>query len=397
MFKSWEDEAKKVFGDIDFLYNENIVNDTKNAAKQNNCKLCNITRIDENSDSTSDDLVIGFLFNRFYVNVLTFVRTLRSSNGKCGILFFCDRDYIEHINPRELEELTNCGVRWLVAPKIDTNLIKEPNLIRRLIEFLFLKQYKDHFNRILILDVADSIFQKDPFSKNLPKNKLVFSIEKVQFMNHDWAMNRMKKTDYRNFDQHFWEFKFIINGGLIYGPIKDVYNFYVQMMRPSLVFQPFCCDQSIMAMTYYYGLYTNVFIDYKSTNFISAAYSAFEEMPRKDTYIHEIQSKNAPAVIHQYDRICQVSRYLKDYCPAIGSFQTLPYGRENYFMQLCGNNFSRNNPPIFRPPNLPVFYISIAIITSTTTIVLLCMFQLIQSVFMKRLNKKIFHSVQIPN
>lgn len=393
-FKSWEEEVKRYFGDLYFLRNNSIVDTLINHTNFDNCKLCNISS-QKVTDSSKKDLIIGFLFNNLFSNVLTFVRTLRSTNSKCSILFFCDKDYQNEINQRELQEINNCGVTWCVLDTINTTLVRDPRVLRRLLEFFFLRRFNSFFNRVLIVDVADTMFQKDPFTNSLPSDKLTLSIERVQFGAHDWMMQRNNDTDPFRFNYDFWYFKYIINSGLIYGPSNIVYDLYSQMMRPSIFLNPKCDDQSLLDMTYYYGYFTYVHIDFPGIYFSSAAYSVFEEKRREDNFIYELNRKDAPHVIHQYDRICQVTKHLEETCTRLGDWQTEPYGRDNYYMQFCGNNYSTNDAGVLMPTNmLRNSIIIIVVLVSIELSILYCFARFYNALCMKRVNKRVFHAVQ---
>ncbi|EAY03484.1 hypothetical protein TVAG_450570 [Trichomonas vaginalis G3] len=226
------------------------------------------------------------------------MRNLRSTGCNCGVLIFISQGYLNFFTNETLQELKNCGANFLTLNSYEG--VDDDRTLRNLVVLSFLDQYRFFFNRIFINDIFDTLFQGDPFDENLPKDKVSVSIERVTFSHHRWAIEKQLNTD-DNFTEDFYGDKFLLNSGIIMGPSQKVY------------------EQSILNYVYYRGLFNDFYVDFDAHFYSSICYSIFEQKPRKDGKMYELNGQYAPALIHQFDRICPMIVYDKNVCPALNT------------------------------------------------------------------------------
>lgn len=335
--------ATQVFGDLYFLDDSSYINPIFHR-KKTTCNLCPTQTNSTMSDSTDRDLAMGVLYGDHTYNVLTWVRNLRSVGCKATIVFFVTKEYMKVLTQLEIENLYNCGVFMFFFTQFDPNKIRELRYAKNLIYPLFLNSYGQFFDRVLINDIYDSIFQKDPFLKTLNRNEIAVSIERVRIKYHDWFQQRLRSMD-PQYSIEFYGSKFIINSGFFIGGSKTMLSLFSNITDPQYMLKYDSNDQAILNMLYYRNIFPNLKVDLEGENYLSACYSVFEENPDQDGFMHEIGYPHKLSVIHQYDRICHLVQQISRVCPSLGQDHHYPSGRPNYIMQKCGSKTSVNNPP----------------------------------------------------
>ena len=334
--------TKDIFGEKENFYSYETIFQVLNSSFKN-CKLCDFPQ--SFSLSSPEDLAIAVLYGRNIYNIINWVRTLRSTGCQCKIIFFHELSYLLNFNKEELNSLNECGVVWcnLGVDILDKYKV-HPTTTRFLVIQNFLEAYGNYFRSIMINDVFDSLFQKDPFIPKLYRDKIVFSIERVQFGNHDWNMDWVKAID-PNWSNEFWRKKYVINNGFEIGNPNLILQLLYAANKPEYFSKPGSTDQAVVNYLYYRGLFTDLNIDFNGTYYISACYSIFNLTPDDKGFMHEVSyNQTTLALIHQFDRICSVAENLARICKPLGEWHRYPSGRPDYYMQQCNSLFSINNP-----------------------------------------------------
>lgn len=303
-----------------------LINKLRDEKSLKNCKLCLNPKRHDLKKSTNADLALTFGFGDQIHYFLTWMRSLRNTGCNCGVLIFVSPGYLKFFTNETLKELQNCGANFLTLNSFEG---ADERTLRNLVILSFLDQYGSFFNRIFINDIFDTLFQGDPFDEHLPKDKVTVSIERVTFKHHGWAIEKQNYTD-DNFTGDFYSNKLLLNGGIFMGPSFKVYELYLTMFNPKIFFRENVNDQSILNYVYYRGLYTDINVDFDAHYYSSACYSIFEQHPRKDGKMYELNGKYAPVVIHQFDRICPLMIYDRDVCPALKTLN-LTYLHKKWF------------------------------------------------------------------
>jgi hypothetical protein len=290
------------------------------------CSLCNL-KGSTNSNSCKRDLVLSIHYGSRTINLLTFVRSLRSVKSKCTIVILHSKEMIESIQknyPSILQELIKCGTILLNFGNISTYHNIRSTTSRQAVTGYFIKYFEDFFDRVIVADSFDTFFQMDPFRPEFEADKVRLTVENdnlaLNTINSGW----MRDVD-EDFDLTFYWNKKIICSGLIYGGMKpmsrlmDVFidvDLWLNLSRHNN-------DQPIMNLLYYRlnAFDSNVLLDENVTNMVSAASWVFKEFPDKDGLMRLADSRYPPpTAIHQYNRICPVIRFVEYVCPVLGSW-----------------------------------------------------------------------------
>ena len=332
-----------IFGNNENFYNYETIVQLMNTTQQN-CSLCLFPAL-KPSLSSEDDVAISVLYGKRIFNIVNWVRSLRSTGCKCKILFFHEPSYISNFNHQELDTINECGVTWCnIGVDISQNYDIHPTTTRFLIIQNFLEAFGNYFRYVMINDVFDTIFQKDPFIPQLFKNnKVVFSIERVQFGNHEYNMKWVKAID-PNWTDSFWRKKYVINNGFEIGNAECVLRLLFELNKAHYFLSNGTTDQAVLNYIYYRDIFTDLWIDFGGDYYISACYSIYNLESDNLGFMHEVSFNNiTQAVIHQYDRICSIGRNLLKVCPRLGIWHRYPSGRRDYRMQPCDSLTSINN------------------------------------------------------
>lgn len=140
------------------------------------CVPCNFPIRNKRSNSQRNDVVLTSAFSKTY-NVVPFTRSLRTTGSKASILIFVDVISEYKINHGETGKfLRSCGVTCVLIGLISQSRHKLLTL-RNSVIYDFLKLRQNFLYRGLILDLYDTIFQGDPFHKDLNESEIGITIE----------------------------------------------------------------------------------------------------------------------------------------------------------------------------------------------------------------------------
>ena len=340
----YEEKAKQICGDVEFFKNGHLAEIAKaNAKKLSNCDYCNVVRHYSGSNSTENDVAFAYLMGNTSHNILNWVRTLRSAQCHCSIIFLVTQKLYDLHHESVWRDLSNCGVTIQVVPYHSDNIFNDVRMCRKIIEYVFAEYCSMYFDRMMFSDIYDSIFQKDPFIKNAPQDKISMSIERVTFANHDWEkyfMSAYFSSEFANLLANAK--KFLINGGFVIGKGYLMAEFYHTVISLPKFFHKMSRDQSYFNFAVYGKVFTKIWIDFNATYYASACYSIYEQRPRSDGYIYDWDTKTAPALIHQMDRICPIVQLIYKTCPTHNKNYDSNY-RQAYIMQPCDSLANRND------------------------------------------------------
>ena len=339
-----EEKAKSICGDIEFLKNSRLAQIAKeNARNFSKCDYCEKIRTDPGSNSTENDAAFAYLMGNKTLNILNWVRTLRSSSCRCSIIFIVTQQIYETHHKSVWGDLQNCGVTIHIVPYNNMAFFSDIRMCRKVIEYVFAAFLAPYFDRIMFSDVFDTIFQKDPFQRDVPRDKVALSIERVTYQHQIWERIFMQETFSYDFGQKLFNYnKFVINSGFTLGKPELIERFYYLMVTSGRFFQPKVLDQTFFNYIIYTKQFTQIWVDFNATYYASACYSVYELEPRADSYMYDWDTKTAPAVIHQMDRICPLTNHIYKTCPAHNKYYNSEY-RKSYEHQRCNALFNPND------------------------------------------------------
>lgn len=282
------------------------------------CQLCNFSTLKEFSDSTNRDLVISAFFGKT-VNMVAFVRTLRSTGCKATIVLLIDHLALTDFSENHFRQLHSCGVILH-----DIGIFYENK--RRyfpgfamipIIEYVF--KMNQFYNRVLYCDSFDIVFQRDPFSSNLPPDRIQFATERSLYQD---TLYNQKWYNELPFPKIFPTNSFVINSGQIYGESRlvskyfDLFlNYYHFKQLTGLLVH----DQAYMNFLVYNNHLTNISLKYD----IDREYGIFSTTLYVASFhgavifgnIQDNSDTIQAAVIHQFDRNSTLRNLVLASCP----------------------------------------------------------------------------------
>ena len=151
------------------------------------CKFCNFTvRNKEFADSKENDLLLAGAVGE-PKNIPSFIRSLRTTGSKCSCVLLIDDDMV--IDPITLQTADECGMQIIRCGKyVDYPYGYASNGFIYFFIKAFLEQNVHKFDRVIIVDLYDTVFQGDPFNVQVQKT-CINAIDE----NHDLLHNRINR------------------------------------------------------------------------------------------------------------------------------------------------------------------------------------------------------------
>jgi len=236
-----------------------------------------------------------------------FFKSLRRYNKDCKVVIICEKnnifeDLIIFSNEMNFEIYSNFTPKYnmmFYRFEIYNNYLKEENLI---------------FDKVLLSDINDVIFQEDPFSINFTE-ELYCALEKnilsdntnSSKMNMSWIneCKHFSKSDYKN--------KYVICAGTILGNYNGIIkylDFYKNIQKNKIV-----NDQGLLNVYVYNYLSSKKCLKYKESKILTLDNIKFETLNidsnnniinnkgEKYSIIHQINRCNLPFILNMINKI----------------------------------------------------------------------------------------------
>ena len=284
------------------------------------------------SNSTPRDLIIS-LISGAYVNFMTYIRTLRSTGCKATVVVLIDDICFQRLSASEKRVLDECSVNLIKYGRITPLFKKYIYETRLILMYGIILKYRKQFDRVMITDIFDTIFQSDPFIPGFNNYTMCFTTEGY-FNNNDPTTNTkwIKVADPNYYkDVHFYDDKIVINGGLFFGSMDGMLLFFKLFLSLD-VFDNFTVktvDQGYMNYLYHRGIFMknglNLTLTFPGDYIVSARGHKFNYKPNVDGLQLLLLSSNPPAVIHQFNRGPSVLKSVKRTCPSFGAGDQFPF------------------------------------------------------------------------
>ena len=138
----------------------------------NTCKHCNFTVRNTGANSCERDVIFGCQFGSAQ-NIIPLLRTLRTTGSKCKFVIVFDKAAQEQITPETRQYAYECGCQFI---DLKCNVSRKDYFA-----FQYVRYYMLHFlefncnypfNRIISLDLHDTVFQGDPFNEQVVVDSL---------------------------------------------------------------------------------------------------------------------------------------------------------------------------------------------------------------------------------
>jgi hypothetical protein len=267
-------------------------------------------------------------------NTVTFVRTLRSTGCKAAIIVFCDYMALRTFTADHLRFHDDCGVVFVdfgVVPNGRANITVQA---RHLLYYDFLTEYRSTFDRVIIADMYDTLFQQDPFTTDFGYHTMGVTSEAVT-LNADPTINtawlKIADPDYAA-DPKFYDDKIALSSGLLFGSTEAMLMFYNVFLGHKFydTFPPTSTDQGHLNFLYHKGVFAKSGLKIRVTQpgdyIVSARGAVFRQTTNWHGMFQVVGYSSSPAVIHQYSRICPIMARVKKFCPAL-RYDRSPYAR----------------------------------------------------------------------
>jgi hypothetical protein len=300
------------------------------------CPLC-LFKVDNDGDipnSSERDVILVLAVGQLR-NVHLFVRTLRTTACRARCVLFVDQKATSGHGQDYFATLYNCGVQLVdLGPGPVAQL--GTDFLRQIVYYRFLTINHFCLDRVLVADLFDTIFQKDPFIEAFQSDRVYYSNEgyaiKADYYNRKWmrrlfpwigvlfgVQNITSAMRLRVFEQT------IVNSGLIGGGVKPFLrhaNFMVKMGN-NMTWRPYCLDQPFLNAGLGLGLMQFPYqIDSLNSTFLGTVgiLLAQESNAMTGRGIGSFaRNGRIPNVLHQFDRSALMKNSIRDSCPEISS------------------------------------------------------------------------------
>lgn len=292
------------------------------ASKYNSeCLLCKFKPNNINASSTENDLILTIAFNSFEGSV-AFVKTLRTTGSKANFVILSDSNTLSKIDRNIIVSLQNCGTHIVDIGTAGFFNVLQMQSMRYSCMKAFLTKFQNHFKRVILVDLYDTIFQGDPFTTDIDWSKLHLSSEDIpigtNYLNKQW-IDAIPNIDHEKFYD-----KMILNCGVIYGPPHLIIKCLEILLKQfsSRLFEQNQMDQGFFNKIVYNGELSAADIDYEINGLSSHMPSvALKLYMFNETTLGNIRHPSASSphtLVHQIDRNSQMVEDVINKCPNDG-------------------------------------------------------------------------------
>lgn len=297
--------------------------------------MCNFTpkKRKSISNSSKKDAVISFGSNKLY-NLFPLIRSLRTTGSRCRFILLTTSQSLTIYPSTYYKSANLCGVEFINISSISYS--KKATCVLRYLHLKdFLIKNNLEIERVIFIDLYDTIFQNDPFTTDFG-DSIYFCDEgviiKENGYNKGWVNEVLKK--WKNYginitinDDLKNEIlsKNILNSGIIAGKTKYIIEFAdaISMAIRVKTFRFKIIDQGFMNVLVYSG-YFNGRLNYTILPLNNSLFDSIALIGQKideDTeklVFGNISINGAfPAIIHQHDRSKKIISLVESVCPNI--------------------------------------------------------------------------------
>ena len=128
-----------------------------------NCSSCNMQKDTKYANSVYNDVIIASGFTLCY-HACLFVRTLRGTGSKAQVVILLDDESFNKLDPVSKEELAKCGAQLVNCGTFEFINKRSRFTLKFVLTHLFIKKNRKLMNRVILVDLFDTVFQSDPFN-----------------------------------------------------------------------------------------------------------------------------------------------------------------------------------------------------------------------------------------
>ena len=231
-----------------------------------------------------------------------FIRSLRKYNTTCKVVIVCEKD--KCIN-------AVCGLAIDMDFEIYTNFETKYGLQQYRYEIYnkYLSETSEKFDKILLSDVNDVIFQGDPFSIHFTEEiycALECNILSSESQSQSVLCNMCWINSYNNCEKNYADFenKNVVCSGTILGTyegIKKFLHFYCEKQSKNPI-DIYGIDQGIYIIYVYNYLSSKHLLDYRQSRILTLDNVSFDTLRRDCNGYILNDNGDRYCIIHQIDR-----------------------------------------------------------------------------------------------
>ena len=156
--------------------------------KAKNCLLCDYKNVGY-SDSSQRDVIITYAAKKVW-NIALLQRTLRTTKSNASLVILLDREAIDSIDNITFKFFENCSTQVVLIPDVPykSHHFGCKNYLIPLM-YLFLKYNRFMINRVIFVDLYDTLFQGDPFNSLIRKQEIHIVRELIRNHEHVGKLN----------------------------------------------------------------------------------------------------------------------------------------------------------------------------------------------------------------
>ncbi|EAX92583.1 hypothetical protein TVAG_496170 [Trichomonas vaginalis G3] len=305
-------------------------------AKKDKCNRCDLTP-SSTSISTNRDMIITTAFNKIN-NFIPFINSLRTFNNECRILVITDRH--TYRKAASIIKKAQCGVEFLIIPyKFEDKI--DIWFYRWAIIGDYLLQNQKYIDNVIQIDLFDTIFQSDPFSRFTGGNIFYLCHEDANyyklFNENVWVQYEFENTcrytndkncPYTNYTELIMNL-LPINAGMEAGNVKNFIKF-TQIMRKygnETSRKGAGDDQHYltfsMALGHFKKLFKYKFLNYSNDFMLSGFryYIGHPERTEGQKFGNWSVEGKVPAIYHQFDRSEYYVNQIRKHCHLTGKLE----------------------------------------------------------------------------
>jgi hypothetical protein len=134
------------------------------------CTLCNFTVRNFRPDSSPRDVIVTSMFDQV-VNVVPFIRSLRTTGSRATVILFYDASAKRKIDSNLSSFFNSCAIT-LLEIDLTHRSPRHSFILRHLLFAEFFRTRYHLFDRILSVDLFDTVFQGDPFFEGFDRDSI---------------------------------------------------------------------------------------------------------------------------------------------------------------------------------------------------------------------------------
>jgi hypothetical protein len=262
------------------------------------------------------------------VGIVPFIRSLRTTGCRSSVFFFTDASAQRAMTSDEISLLQNCSVFVISTGDYSSRPWKEIAFLRYPMFYDFLYSRLNLIDRVIAVDLYDTVFQADPFTEDFETDKFYFVQENstIQscFLNSLW-LKLFSADQYERLKE-----RHVVSSGIFMGGIVPMLQFLDAYHRNDTAPRKVPDQGYFVYMAYEFmrrARNTNIKVLTENDGVIILHYFSDGRSRFVFGNFNPAQATRYPAIIHQYDKWFALSNSVLNACPK-GRLRTSTYIRQ---------------------------------------------------------------------